>query len=266
MDLINPETFFRRTIERECFVSGRKLMDGEFVVSALELPALYRLKPWASEALSTLRNIIEILVRSKHRLAEERTESGELSRQIKGFLECLLAQKDQVPEYCVHAFVFLFWDTIDYRGAVIRPKGEVFFTSGSLDGGVESGHRYYRLLQRLKSITNVDLIAISEEQQHIFLVEIKRGALDDRAVGQVLRYFNDSNKLLTDRVVRDFNLSYIRPILVLGDASRQYMEAFPTHFREVLDVFEYATVQKDEGGLQVVLSHLRRRFLSSYMS
>jgi hypothetical protein len=266
MDLINPETFFRRAMQRECMVSGRSLVESEFIVSASEVPAVYQLKAWTPSTLSTLRNIIEIVVRSKRRIYADSADSNGLRRQIRSFLECLLAQKEQVPEYCVHAFVFLFWDTIDYRGTVIPPRGEVFFTSGSLDGEIESGHRYYRLLQRLKSITNVDLIAISEEQQHIFLVEIKRGALDDRAVGQVLRYFNDANKLLTDRVVRDFNLSYIRPILVLGEATKQYMEAFPTHFREVLDVFEYATVRRDDGGLQIVLSHLRRRFLSSYMS
>lgn len=267
MSLINSTTFFRRVAQRESIISGSPLQDGEFVVSCSDLPAVYGRQHWTGSASNTLREVVNLIVSSKSEILGGRYDSKfEVSSQLRGFLELLLHQKEQVPEYCVHVFVYLFWDSVRYMNAVVPPVGEVFFTSNTLDGRVDRDHRYYRLLQRLKAVTNVDLISICEDCQHIFLIEMKRSTLDDRAVGQVLRYFNDASKLLVDRVVRDYNLAYIRPVLVLSDATTQYMEAFPSHFREVLDVYQYTTDRKEDGQIEVALHHLRKRFLSSYMT
>lgn len=265
MALISPATFLRRVAASECLFSGRSLRAGEALVSKEQFPQLYALAPWGKDSLNLLRGLIETLVTLK---GSGKASDSRIQMQLekaKPFLQLLLHQKDAVPEYCVHAFIYLYWNDIEYRNAAILPAGNIYFSSAALSAVIEPSDPYFRLIARLKDVTNVDLIAISEELQHIFLIEIKRGPLDDRAIGQVLRYFNESNKLLTDRVVREFNLSYVRPVLVLGEVSRHFFEAFPLHFREFLDIYEYDTERDESDSLKVVLHNLRRRILSAAM-
>lgn len=265
MGLVRSETIRRRISDFECILSGKLLLPGETLVSRDQFPQLYALTPWDRRSLDILRELVETILDLKSSDDVGTFNSRQHVRMAKPFMQLLLSQKDLVPEYCVHAFIYLYWDEVKYSGAPFPPEGKIYFNSAALNSAVQRNDPYYRLLGRLKEVANVDLIAISEERQHIFLIEVKRGTLDDRAIGQVLRYFNESSKLLTDRIVREFNISYVRPILVLNEVPRAYFEAFPVHFREFLDIYQYETEKDASDGLNVVLSNVRRRMLTAAM-
>ena len=265
MGLLVLDTFLRRVSNRECVVSGKRLGVNETILSKAELPGLYDASKWTPNGMQLLKAVVSTLLEGRDAVLIDADNGSKIRQNVSWFFSYLLLQKEKVPEYCVHAYLFLFWSDIEYRNAFLPPNGEVFFTSKSLDYSIDQEQKYYPVLQRIKALVKVDLVAVSESTQHIFLIEIKRGPLDDRAVGQVLRYFNQINRLLTERVVRAFDLSYVRPILVLSEADKEFVEAFPVHFREILDIFEYSVSSSDDGSARVILSNLRKRFLSKSM-
>jgi hypothetical protein len=265
MGLIKKEDLIRTLEVGECLVSGKKLKLSEYILSEEVFPSLYDSRKWLEKNLVLLRELVSSLVEHKNDLLSCALIIPVIDSNLEGFFKRLLSHGDRVPEYCVQCYVYLRWSSIKYENSFLKPSGDIYFTSSSLEKFSNQDSKYYRLLERIKSVANVDLVAICEVTQHIFLIEIKRASLDDRAVGQVLRYFNDTNKLLKDRVTREFNLSYIRPVLVLGDVRREYFEAFPMHFRECLDIYEYSSECDDMGGY-ITLKNMRKRILSMYIS
>jgi hypothetical protein len=169
---------------------------------------------------------------------------GDVALRIRQWMASLIAKGDRTLEAVLHAYIYLFWDSLCFDDAVIVPSvvpgRTLYFTSESLEAsGAGANEPSDMFVKRLSRLARADLIGLDHKVHHILLVEIKRGSLDDRGLGQLLRYYDACNRLLTTHDCRALNLSYVRPILIVESIDKQAWLAIPQYFRDIVDIFRY---------------------------
>lgn len=190
---------------------------------------------------------------------------GDSATAVRRWMSRLVAKGEKAPEAALHAYIYLFWDSLVFEKAVVVPRvdsgGSLFFTSASLsDEDVSERGAGGRFVRRLCAKARADLVGLDQVQQQIFLVEIKRGSLDDRAVGQVLRYYDVCSRLLSTTECRSLSLNYVRPFLIVGGVERDAWCSLPQYFRDLVEIFRYRV---DPVGGQLILENTRMGLLSN---
>ncbi|ALO34579.1 hypothetical protein CMT41_07520 [Colwellia sp. MT41] len=120
-------------------------------------------------------------------------------------------------ELFLQAYIFILWNQIKFHDSLINVKGDIFWISNNIDNIGEKSH-YHELLKNICAVARVDLIAIDQKLGVLYLIEIKRNEVDDRCIGQIMRYYESSNEILY-KLSRKLNINYIRPMVVCQKVS-----------------------------------------------
>ncbi len=131
-------------------------------------------------------------------------------------------------EEFLHFYLFQFWNTVWTGDIAELPLGERYM---ELESSAPRTTFAERFLPRLrKEEAWVDIVGLSEPI--LYLVEIKHGELDDRGVGQILRYFATARKIC-DTVNHLCDIRNIVPVIIAGGMSLSTFESMPLYFREL---------------------------------
>ncbi len=233
----------RALVEGRCVFSRAVLGTEESVVSAVKVKSLYSGRLTAQDK-DTVRELVRLLVIHGTDLALLREEQPHVSVSLQRFFGLCLRQADAGEEAFLHAYVFLFWRDVSSQLGIGRSSpSPARWTSREFGLGTISVPREERevLDQIVSAGVEVDLITCDPTSQTLGLIEIKRGECDDRAVGQLLRYYQTVWDLLSRPEFRRLNLNYLWPVLIANRVRPQQLSAMPMHFRGLLDIITYDT-------------------------
>jgi len=104
------------------------------------------------------------------------------------------------------------------------------------------------LIPRIKSSkANCDFIIYDRSSFKLFIVEVKYSGVDDRAVGQILRYYHTIGDLLLT-VQHGLDIRYLIPVLLVGEINKNTdLKKFPPYFRDILEILKYEIEPNFEG-------------------
>jgi hypothetical protein len=244
-----PEGLLLSALEaRKCVRTRTQLAEDECLVSRAAFPALYASTWDASEDayLKELsRGIAVVLTRTDLAI--------QIRDEIQRFMALVIDSGEMYREEFVHRYVFEFWDTLWEHPEDALPLAERYFKGNPL--GATSPFAT-GVLPRLRTPdAEVDIVALggAARTHSLFAIEIKLGELDDRAIGQILRYYRVSRDAC-DRYYHGCDIREVVPMLVVKSASLAIWDAIPQYFREILRLYSYRVVKG-----RVVLSDTRRK-------
>jgi len=249
---LNQATVLKNLELKKCLISGKYLKSHEAIVSKDSFPYFYD-GTLDSKEKNLLTKLIEVFVSQKEKIMT-------FNIKTEDFYHRALNLKDKCPdELFLQSYVYLFWDTIEFRDHLIKPTGEVFWCS---DNTTQDNYpeKYHSLILKIKKLINIDLISIDLKAGVLFLIEIKRDQVDDRAIGQILRYYEACRPLLLDRRL---NLNYIKPIIVSKDISIQQWKGLPRSYSDIIEFYVYKFIDNlDENKDVLQLVNQRKKLLS----
>jgi hypothetical protein len=218
----------RRLMEQgRCLQSQSRLKDGEALVSQDAFPCLYQGIYHKEEAdflflvCSTLPEIIS-------------ADSGVFRPEIKRFIELVLRNGQIHKEEFLHRYLFEFWEEICVFPELMQLE-HLFF---KCQENGETNTFCKRLLAgiRVDGSNYPDMIGVSGgTSRTVYVLEVKNEALDDRALGQILRYYYVV-RTACDRLLAHGQVKRVRPVLIVPSGDLAFWDAVPFHFREVLDI------------------------------
>ena len=184
--------------------------------------------------------------------------------RIQRWLAGLIARGDESLEAVLHTYIYVFWSTLGFPDTFAPPNreggGPVYFTSESLPEAEEPAVTdMAKFVATMRTQARVDLVAVDHEVQAIYLLEVKKGGLDDRAVGQLLRYYEHWSKALYRSDCRVLNLNYIRPMLILESVEESEWRSLPQFFRDVVSIYRYRI---NSDGTSLSLLNTRKQMMS----
>jgi hypothetical protein len=265
MGLFSASLVVERVRQNRCLKGNEVLASEEVVFCRRCFPSLYQ-DGLASVEKKQIQAFVTSLL-EEHDYVHEAMKGDEfLVSQLRSFFSLLLAKGGELLEAFVHAYMFLFWDFLSFPesiGAV--PKGRLFWLAKGAPPGKShrSGSDVIGLLvARLSQEgVEVDLAAVDIESQTLWLIEIKRAELDDRAVGQMIRYFDRAVYCLPSREFRAGNINFVKPIIILQSVDPKHWITIPLHFRELLDIYTFISPTSRSG--ELTLTRVRKNLLSA---
>lgn len=240
--MLPVESTMRRVAENRCIFSNGVLPASDYVVSRVRVPTLYT-KSIAANDKQKVKEIVQFFVRNSARFHQVLAESAQVCLSVRSFFGLCLSHGEDGDESILHAYIFLFWnDVIDQvklgRDLHLSPQWASKAFGGS--AGILVGDNEL-IAEKLTALgVELDLFTWSPKHETLSLIEIKRGECDDRAIGQILRYYQVAWKLLSTRDFRQLNVNYIWPILVVSRVREAQLEALPLHFQGLLDILIYS--------------------------
>jgi len=216
------------------------LEDNEFGLSEKSLPGLYQ-KRINSEEMVYIKYILDQLLNKKDDINEWPKEA---LNNLYEFFVLLNDIQDGNIENSLHLFLYLFWNQIEFEDNRDKIRGEiVYLGSGKVIFTEDLNKEKIKYSEKIiNSGVKVDLVNFDIENQTLYLIEIKNKQIDDRTVGQILRYYN----LITERLLyvnRSININYIKPIIIMFPEYpipwKDQWLSLPVGFRELVEVFFY---------------------------
>jgi hypothetical protein len=264
MGLFSTELILSRAQQGRCLKGNEELSADEFLFCPRCCSSLYK-TGFPTQDKTLVDALISSLLEQSRAIRRALTEDADFSRRLKGFFRLLLKKGSDSLESFAHAFMFLYWEQPLFPDKDRSPSGELFWLAKGAPKGTsfrEGAEPNHRAMERLSQAgVEVDLAAIDAERHILWLVEIKRAELDDRSVGQMIRYFDRAAHCLTSREFRSADISIIRPTLILERADPKHWVTIPLHFRELLEIYEFKNPTQTGGDF--VLSCARKRLLST---
>ena len=260
MALLSANFIKGRLSDGECINCGQKLAPGENGISRDAIPGLYGGKLGQGHK-ENLGNILSALLENS---GEVRGWPSEARFKLKGFLSRAVNCEPPIDEKFLHAYLYFFWTEVSAQ--IDRPelKGDCFFLGrGSvLDGDLSTGERSHylkTLLEKLVKLAQVDLVVVNEHHGCMYIIDVKRESIDDRSVGQMLRYYNAAAEIVYrgDRVL---NISYVKPMLFIGSDKAFNATGFPQYFFEIIDVYSFRFIEE---GPDLQFHNMRRQMISA---
>jgi len=239
--LLQFETVKNSLLHNRCLFSQAALNSSEFVVSSTRVPSLYK-GPLISTDKSKIREIVKVLVCCGDEVQSMISSDPGMALRIRSFFGLCIAHGEQSEEAFLHAYMFLFWGEIAREVDLGRKLHNPVFWASKEFGLAAKGltKEQQAIQERLASCgVEVDLFTLSPEMQTISLIEIKRGECDDRAIGQLLRYYQSVWQLLSHSDFRKLNLNYVWPVLVVHKVRQPQLSALPFHYLGLLDILVY---------------------------
>ena len=226
--MLSLETTKRLILERKCLHSTFSLNADECVVSRVHFPKLYLGEYSVDES-----RFIEQLI---NQIPELVLSGNEFIRcQIKNFMEIVIRNGQIHNEEFIHRYIHEFWGNIDKSNLQSITFSESYYKGQSWD--VESD--FYDLFVRKVLAGNdhlPDIIAYSSNNGGTaWLIEIKKDDIDDRAIGQILRYFQ-RGRVVADRNRFGIGIKNVVPVIICHKGSLTFWDAIPFHFREILEI------------------------------
>ena len=246
--LLNFESIVAALHQNRCVLSRDELSGDEVVFSKRQVATLYQ-SPLSIADKARVRDVVEVLVANAGQLKGLFQEKPSVRQIVQLFFGKCIAHADSTDEVFLQAYIYVFWDNFRSEVKLGRPLHSQP-RWGSTEFGVRSSERLNdneaSLARELyKSGVEVDLYSYDAETETLALIELKRGESDDRAIGQLLRYYQSVWRLLSQPEFRKLNINYIWPILVLNRMQQAHIQALPIHFRGILDVVVYDSVGDD---------------------
>ncbi|MCY1006462.1 hypothetical protein OV079_13010 [Nannocystis pusilla] len=172
-----PEIFAESMRQRRCVVTQARLGPNELVASRSRMPSLYGGRPIADEV-----KILDYLLQCAHAvLVCDMLERSHVDT-IRRFFLTIIDNSQLRSERCLHLYLYHFWDQLwrlDSEGIHLTEK----FYEGMSNS--QSSRFAERLLPRLcDQEARTDIVGFDELGRKLYLVEVKQGELDDRAIGQ----------------------------------------------------------------------------------
>ncbi len=251
----------RKCINRNVCIKTAKLLDqqaGEVLVSASEFPKLYD-RRIDREERKFLIQVVKTLLANRSSFAK--LDERDIRKIQLFFTHVLDINAVGGLELFLQAYVFLFWREIEFTDSLVSPRGDLYWLSNSsVDPYIPTTNKFMPLIKKIQSTNLVDLVAVDEETGVLFLIEVKRGKVDDRCVGQVLRYFDAVCEIIY-KENRSLDINYVRPVVVCAGANYEKWRAFPNLFRDLVDIY---TCRKSVVTDELTISNTRRQLLSEY--
>jgi hypothetical protein len=218
--------------ERRCLRCKVRLTPHEDLVCAKDFPALYGGPPSEDEAryLGYIRKCLP----NKDFTVEDLPQ-GE-SDEFRRFLLRIVRSKVLIEEY-LHLYVFLFWESLVWEDCEPIALEEKYYKCNP-DGA--DTHFAKNLLPRISSEKGSIFDIAGIGQRLMYVCELKHGVLDDRGVGQTLRYFEHA-ATITELADHRCDVRGVVPVLIVADADTSQWLAFPRYFRELLRIYYFRT-------------------------
>lgn len=234
-----------------------RLSDNEAIVSSSRFPNTYAGQTNQDE-LKLCREVVEAAIQAKPTL-QDWSEEGRSN--LKKFFALYANQAIALDEFIIEAYLYLFWESTLLPG-ISPPKGEIFFTKrGKVeysDHTSPSLEHYKTAVDALVKQARVDLVAVETDLGVAYAIEMKKGTLDDRAIGQSLRYYRSITDAMF-RLNRSVNLSAVRPVIFVEKVELVYWMGFPEYFRDLLEIYEF---RKNPDSQLIEFHNPRKRLLS----
>jgi len=263
MALINPEMLVRFAKDNRCLKCSIISLNNELFCDScgpsrttVELTDVHK-----AAIIDTVRTIRE---------AKDLINQNELAlTRIRQWFAGLISKGDKSFEAVLHTYIYIFWSSLkfeyNYAPPNLEGKGNIYFTSESLPDITEEKTTTDedKLIRSFKRQTGkesrIDLVSIDSAVHTIYLIEVKRGGLDDRTVGQLLRYYEHWSLLLYRNDCRMLNLNYIKLLLVVDSVTHESWKSLPQFFRDIVDIYIYKI---DTDGVSLLLVNARKQLLS----
>jgi hypothetical protein len=261
MSLYDAPLVLKRLRGRRCVKGLEQLEDGEHVFCRRCAGSLY--EPGVLGQLKTqLEFLVQGLLAGSKEVREAVDEDDGVSTQLTGLFAALLRKGTDSLEWFLHAYIYLFWGKLkfDQRCSGMQNADLYWMAKGAPQATTPIRSILDSAIERLgREGVEVDLAAIDEATETLWLIEIKRGDLDDRAVGQMLRYFDRAVRCFGTREFRAANINFVRPIVLLETVDPRKWITMPLHFREILDIYSF---RSEPVGVPVAFRSVRRQMLS----
>jgi hypothetical protein len=256
----------RDSLKRNRCVLGQSLLsDGECVFSKKHAPSLYSGRLVSADK-SKIRDFVQVLVRKFELTRVLIEEDIDVSLQLRKFFGICVSLSDSSDESFLHSYIYLFWTIIRSEANLGRKLHELpkwgSREFGLLGCDCAEGDERSLADKLFKSGVEVDIFSLDSRHETICLIEIKRAEADDRAIGQILRYYQIAWELLSQKEFRRMNINYIWPILIVNRIKAEHLQALPLHFRGLLDILTFST---HSSGILEFSSHRRGAFSSGLM-
>lgn len=264
MGLFRASLVVERVRQNRCLKGNELLASDEAVFCRRCFPSVY-FDGLANAEKKQVHSLVASLL-EEHEYVREAMKGDEfLVLRLRSFFSLLLGKGGDSLESFVHAYMFLFWEFLSFPESVgAPPKGRLFWMAKGAPPGTSfrSGSDPTNLLigRLSQEGVEVDLAAVDIESQTLWLIEIKRAELDDRAVGQMIRYFDRAVYCLPFREFRAGNINFIKPLIILESVDPKHWITIPLHFRELLDIYTFTSPASQAG--ELTLTRVRKHLLS----
>lgn len=256
--MLSVQILLRAERERRCVTSGRALAPHEALVCETAFPGLYAGLAGPAE----IRQIKEIL-RTVPAAMAAADASPSMKDSVRAFMSRLVRCSDAFREDALHRYLFDFWAESYGEADQAVILGEKYFECDAGESETEFARTmlpYFR-----KEEAWVDVLALNPQGRTLFLIEVKLEGLDDRAVGQLLRYYAVARRAI-DRPGHHCDIRRVVPVVVLKTIELRTWDALPVHFRELLHIYLYTSdvdrvVLRD--GKRHILSQVRERLFAT---
>lgn len=223
--MISPDLVSRSLRHDRCLLTGRSLSEGEVLVSEKACPHLYR-----GEYTNLEADVVWSVFGTLCSLLQEDRDS--FARPIRKFMGIVLRNGQIHNEEFLHRYLFEFWNDEDAVIGVRPFLNERYFKCQVTDTASRIAKSLVRRVAASRNAVPDMLASLGEGWKDIGVVEIKNEPLDDRAVGQIMRYYT----LVRAIADREFHSSSVIPVLVIPDGDMQFWDSIPYYFKEVLKI------------------------------
>lgn len=235
--LVTKDHLLTSVERRRCVRSGRLLKGDEAVVCRQEFEWIYSTSSPVDKASRDY--LVSVLLPA---LQNARSSIGDRHRHdISLFLRRVIHRDGAVRERFLHLFLFMFWKEVRFADGRTLSFDVCFYEGepvGNLDASLAQLER--RLLPLLldQKTARPDLIAYDSDTKSLFLIEVKPAELDDRGVGQLIRYFRHAASVVN---VADHKVDVrvIKPVLICQQVTPATWTAFDPAIFELSSFFGY---------------------------
>jgi hypothetical protein len=226
--MLSRETVERLILEGKCVFHTTPLAHDEQVISRKGFPFLYRGESNECE----IRQIANILKLIPELL---RSDNSTLKERVQGFMQLVLRNGNILNEDFLHRYLFEFWNELQHGNLGQVELLEKYF-KGTPDGTDSDFHK--RFVAKVVSGNEhiPDIIGYSTNWGGTaYIIEIKKEMIDDRALGQILRYYHRARSA-ADRNFFGPPIYRVVPVLVSAKGDLSIWDAVPYYFKEIVEI------------------------------
>jgi hypothetical protein len=232
--MLKPDLLVSAIIESRCVRTRLPLAPDEFLVSRSAFPALYAGKHDRAEdkyLREISRTIASVLSGS--------AASAAMRGTIRDFMTFVIDSGEMYREEFIHRYVFEFWDTLwdEPEDAIVLTER---YFKGNTSNVVNTTQFSLGFVPYIRtSEAEIDIVGLGgASNRTVYLIEIKLDDADDRALGQILRYYRLARDACDQRY-HGCDIRQVRPVLIVKQMSLAAWDAVPQYFRELLSVYLY---------------------------
>ncbi len=245
--MIAPESIVRALLEGRCLRTQAVLGADEFLVSRAKFGALYAgMKDDAEN-----RYIQAIFKGLTPILNDVATLDPAVSDGLRRFMAHVLYQRSMASERYLHQYLFAYWDDAWHYPEERIAMGERYCEGQAAGSKTPFARNLLPCLGAADAYPDIVGLGLNRD---LVIVELKLNVLDDRALGQILRYYSIA-RAACDRTYHDCDIRRIYPVLIVYGVPYEHWEAIPSFFREFLHIFSYRV---DPLNMRVILTDTRR--------